>query len=98
MPASVTETVESTVSTTETVAQVEEPEMTHVEEPVAQVDVPAVVNAYDEEEKMYLKNQVKELQARMKAQDDSITQDSNQNLEQSILKKYQQERKVSFKH
>ena len=73
MPASVTETVESTVSTTETVAQVEEP-VAQVEEPVAQVDVPAVVNAYDEEEKMYLKNQVEELQARMKAQDDSITE------------------------
>lgn len=66
MPASVTETVESTVSTIETVAQ--------VEEPVAQVDVPAVVNAVEDEEKMALKNQVEELQARMKAQDDSITE------------------------
>lgn len=73
MPASVTETVESTVSTTETVAQVEEP-VAQVEEPVAQVDVPAVVNAVEDEEKVALKNQVEELQARMKAQDDSITE------------------------
>ena len=66
MPATVTETVESTVSTVETVAQ--------AEDPIAQADVPAVVNAVEDEEKVALKNQVEELQARMKAQDDSITE------------------------